>query len=76
MACLQIVTMFAKSLPVVLIPEQVLVAAVWNNVVHHRRRGELPMLQALLTQRISLKEQPSRLPLFCVIAAGSSISPQ
>ena len=76
MACLQIVTMFAQSLPVVLIPEQILIAAVGDDVVHHHSGGKLSASQALLAQRISLKEQPSRLPPFCVITAGGSISSQ
>ena len=44
---------FAECLPVFLVPEQILVAPVGDDVIHHRRRGESAFLPALNAQRMS-----------------------
>ena len=47
----------AQALPVALIPEQFLVAAVWNNVIHNRCFGVASLLSTFRTQRVALKER-------------------
>ena len=49
-------TRFAERLPVAPVPEQLLVAAVWNNVIHNRCIGIASLLQALHAQWMALEE--------------------
>ena len=48
---------FTERLPIAPVPEQLLVAAVWNNVIHNCGLGVASLLQALHTQRVALKER-------------------
>lgn len=64
-----IVTWFTQCLPVALIPEQLLVSSVWNDVIHNRRLHIPAALQALCTQRMSLQEQHPCLPSPAIIPA-------
>ena len=56
MAGFLIMAFFAQSLPIVLIPKQIQIAAVRNDVVYHCCWSKLSPLQASLTERIALKE--------------------
>src|SRR5699024_5778656 len=38
-------------------PEQLLVATVWDNVIHNRCFGVAPLLSAFRTQRVALKKR-------------------
>ena len=46
----------AKRLPVPFIPEQLLIAPMWNDVIDHGRRGKDAALQAFRAQRMSAQE--------------------
>ena len=52
-----VMTRFAERLPVAPVPEQFLVTAVWNNVIHNCGLGISSLLQALRTQRVALKKR-------------------
>ena len=70
-----IMAVFAQRLPVVLVPEQLWVAAMRENVVNHGRGGQFTTFFALDAQRVKLKiPLPSCTPLG-VISARSGITP-
>lgn len=52
-----VMTRFTERLPIALIPEQFLVATVWDNVIHNRCFGVASLLSAFRTQRVALKER-------------------
>ena len=60
---------FAKGLPVGLIPEQLLVTAVRDNVIDHGGRRQPSCLYALRAERVFPKKKGARLPPAPVIAA-------
>lgn len=69
---LPIVTLFAESLPVALVPEQFLVTTVRNDVIHHGCPDVLALLGALHTQRMGFEIRFSRfLPSSVVSTLGS-----
>jgi len=47
-----VMAFFAQRLPVGLIPEQALIATVWNDMVNHSRRCGAMITQTLCAQRI------------------------
>lgn len=53
--CLSVVALFAESLPVVLVPEQLLITTVRNDVIHHRCPDKPAVLHALHTQRMGFE---------------------
>lgn len=53
--CFDVVMAFTKALPVALIPEQLLVTTVGDDVVHHRCFSEPSLPHALHAQRMALK---------------------
>ena len=69
MSCFYVMMMPAQALPVALIPEQFLVAAVWNNVIHNRCCGVASLLSTFRTQRVALKEHFACLLPSAAIAA-------
>lgn len=69
MSCFYVMMMPAQALPVALIPEQFLVAAVWNNVIHNRCFGVASLLSTFRTQRVALKERFACLLPSAAIAA-------
>ena len=62
-------TRFTKGLPVALIPEQILVTTVGNNVIHNRCFGIASLLSAFRTKRVALKERFTCLLPAAAIAA-------
>ena len=66
----------AQRLPVVLIPEQLFVSAMRNDVVDHRSRREHAMRQAAHAQWMLLQKAFARKPPPGVIAAPSSAATQ
>ena len=60
----------AQRLPVVFIPEQLLVAPVRNHMVDHRCRCKPAMLYALIAQRVALQESRAGLAPAAVVATG------
>lgn len=52
-----VMTCFTQWLPIAPIPEQLLVATVWDNVIHNRCFGIASLLSAFRTQRVALKER-------------------
>ena len=60
----------AQRLPVVLIPEQPLVAPVRNHMVDHRCRCEHAVLHARIAQRVALQESGAGIAPAAVIATG------
>jgi len=68
-SCFYVMMMPAQALPVALIPEQFLVAAVWNNVIHNRCCGVASLLSTFRTQRVALKERFACLLPSAAIAA-------
>ena len=50
-------TCFTQWLPIALIPEQLLVTTVGNNVIHNRCFGIASLLPAFRTQWVALKER-------------------
>ena len=65
----------AQRLPVSLIPEQLLVSAMRNDVVDHRRRGDPPALEAFHAQRIPAQESLTRRAPFMTLAAAVGAFP-
>jgi hypothetical protein len=64
---------FAECLPIFLVPEQILVAPVGDDVIHHRRRGESAFLPALNAQRMSAQVfKPRFTPLSIIATIGSA----
>ena len=61
-----------QRLPVAFIPEQLLIAPMRNDMVNHRCRGDLPVLHALIAQRIALQEAGAGFAPAAVIATGFS----
>ena len=60
---LLIMTWFTKRLPVTLVPEQLLITTVRNNVVYNSCLGNLPDLLTLNAKRVTMQELlPSLLP--------------
>lgn len=66
---LAVVTM-AESLPVALIPEELLVATVCDNVIHIRRFDVLPFFQTIHTEDMLGKIFLSRFPPLTSVAAS------
>ena len=64
-----VMTRFTERLPIAPIPEQLLVAAVWNNVIHNRCFGIASLLHAFHTQRVALKKCSARLLPAASVAA-------
>ena len=60
----------AQRLPVAFIPEQLLITAMWYDMINHRRRCDLPALHALIAQRIALQEAGAGFSPAVVIATG------
>ena len=60
----------AKGLPVFFVPEQSLVAPVWDDMIHHRCRGQLAFPLALRTQGMPFQKRFSRSAPTRVIPAG------
>ena len=54
-SCFDVVMVFTKALPVALIPEQLLVATVGDDVIHHRCFGVPSLPHALHTQWMALE---------------------
>ena len=69
MSCFYVMMMPAQALPVALIPEQLLVTTVRNNVMHNRCFGIASLLPAFRTQRVALKERFACLLPAAAIAA-------
>ena len=60
----------AKRLPVPFIPEQLLIAPMWNDVIDHGRRGKDAALQAFRAQRMPAQEAvPGYAPFTAVTPA-------
>ena len=51
---LPVVALLTQRLPVRLVPEELLISSVRNDVIHNRRRCSDAMPQALLTKRVEL----------------------
>ena len=64
-----VMTRFTEWLPIAPIPEQLLVATVWDNVIHNRCFGVASLLSAFRTQRVALKERFACLLPAAAIAA-------
>lgn len=62
----------AKGLPIVFIPEQPLIPAMRDDMVNHRRRRDLPVLHALIAQRIALQKAGAGFSPAAIIATGFS----
>ena len=70
-SCFDVVMVFTKALPVALIPEQLLVATVRYDVIHHRGLGIPSQLYALHAQRMALEIGFTRLlPSAAVASLG------
>ena len=69
LACLPIMTRLAERTPVGLIPEQLLVTAVRDNVIDHGGRRQPICLQALRAERVFPKKKGARLSPAPVVAA-------
>lgn len=54
-------TGLTKRLPVTAIPEEFLVTAVWNDVIHYSSGHNLPLLLAPDTKWVGIEEDPSGL---------------
>ena len=65
-----IMAALAQRLPVVLIPEQLLIAPVRNHMVDHRCLCEHAVLHALIAQRVALQESRAGLSPAAVVATG------
>ena len=65
-----IMAALAQRLPVVLIPEQLLIAPVRNHMVDHRCRCEPAVLHAFIAQRVALQESRAGLAPAAVVATG------
>ena len=68
-SCFYVMIMSAQALPIALIPEQLLVTTVGNNVIHNRCFGIASLLPSLRTQRVALKERFACLLPAAAIAA-------
>lgn len=66
----------AKRLPVVFVPEQLLISSVWNHMIHHGRGRELSLPHTLRAQRMPAQESLSRRAPAAVIAALGGIAPK
>ena len=73
---LLVMAFFAECLPILLIPEQQKVTPVRNDVINHRRRGDLPIFQAALAQGISMQKQLACFTPPGIIAPCSCVAPQ
>ena len=75
-AGLMVMAAFAKRLPVAFIPEQLLIAPMWNYVIDHGGGREFALLHTLRTQRMAA-EKPCAgcMPLAAISPAGG-ISPR
>ena len=71
-SCFLIMTIFAKGLPVLLIPEQPLIAPVRDDMIDHGGGGQLAFLPAFCAQRMPLQEGFSFLPVTCFAMALST----
>ena len=71
-----VMAVLAQCLPVILIPEQILVSPVRNDVVHHRRSGQPAFLLALDAQWMPSQVCCPRLAPFAVIPAKSGPTAQ
>ena len=69
-----IMAALAQRLPVVLIPEQLLIAPVRNHMVDHRCRCEPAVLHAFIAQRVALQESRTGLAPAAVIVAGFCVA--
>ena len=70
---LTVMAVFAECLPIFLVPEQILVASVGDDVIHYRRRGESAFLPALNAQRMSAQVfKPRFTPLPIIATVGST----
>lgn len=65
-----IMASLAQRLPVVFIPEQLLIAPVRNHMVDYRCRCEPAVLHALIAQRVALQESRAGLSPAAVVATG------
>ena len=61
----------AKGLPILFIPEQMLIAPVWDDVVNHRCRRNDALSHAFRAQRIALQKQRAPLAPRRIISAGN-----
>lgn len=73
---LLVMAFFAECLPILPIPEQILIATMRNDVINHRRRGQSLFLLALDTQRMLPQAGSPRLALLPIVALGSSLTAQ
>ena len=70
--CLLIMALLTKGLPVVLIPEERLIASMRNDMVYHRRFCIFPLLHAVHAQRMGSKIRLAGfLPRSTIATAGS-----
>ena len=63
----------AKRLPVPFIPEQLLIAPMWNDVIDHGRRDDRPALQTFLAQRMPAQEAVAGYAPFTAIAPAMGV---
>ena len=76
-------TGLTKRLPITAIPEEFLVAAVWNDMIHYSSGHDFSLLLASDAQRVGIKDDPSGLLplpvvsfLFCcfgIVVMGSDV---
>ena len=66
---------FAQRLPIVPVPEQGRVAAMWDDMVHNGRRRDRSLIPAHTAERVLGQEQAPRLIPASIVAALSGASP-
>ena len=69
-------TVLAERFPVCLIPEQLLVTPVWDDVIHHRCGHDLALRLAEGAQRMLLQEESAGLTPAAVVPTGISTAAQ